>query len=70
MIKIISKLMNRNRFLDEKLGGGNLNIATCIAMKLDTKTIFLLLVRVALLSHLKEYLGKNTEANRNLRALW
>lgn len=44
MIKIISKLMNRNRFLDEKLGGGNLNIATCIAMKLDTKTIFLLLV--------------------------
>ena len=62
--------MNRNRFLDEKLGGGNFDIATCIAMKVDTKTIFFLLVRVALLSHLKEYLGKNTEANKNLRALW
>lgn len=32
--------MNRNRFLDEKLGGGNFDIATCIAMKVDTKTIF------------------------------
>lgn len=54
MIKIISKLMNRNRFLDEKLGGGNFDIATCIAMKVDTKTIFFLLVRVALLSNLKD----------------
>lgn len=70
MIKIISKLMNRNRFVDEKLRGGNLDIATCIAMKVDTKTIFFLPVRVAFLSHLKECLGKNTETNRNLRALW
>lgn len=62
--------MNRNRFLDEKLRGGNLDIATCIAMKVDTKTIFFLPVRVALLSYLKEYVGKNNEANRNLRALW
>lgn len=62
--------MNRNRFLDEKLGGGNFDIATCIAKWRWTQNNFFLLVRVALLSNLKDYLGKNTEANKNLRALW